>query len=119
MMLLRRSDDILEEVLAKAAKLPLQQRPTLALVLAALLASFSRLAADQTVLATPESAALLKQLIMVNTCLTTSIPLAKVNDSAAVRVQTNIRVARACSGPAIRAGWAHIEQQTCIGSSRN
>ena len=61
----RRSDGILQEALAKAAALPLQQRPTLALVLAALLASFSRQAADQAVLAAPESAALLKELVLV------------------------------------------------------
>ena len=61
----RRSDGILQEALAKAAALPLQQRPTLALVLAALLASFSRQAADQAVLATPEAAMLLKALVLV------------------------------------------------------
>ncbi len=60
-----RSDGILQEALAKALALPLQQRPTLALVLAALLASFSRQAADQAVLAMSESAALLKQLVLV------------------------------------------------------
>ena len=68
-MLRRRSDNILQEAMAKAAALPLQRRPTLALVLAALLAAFSRKAADQTVLATPESVALLKELVVVSTCL--------------------------------------------------
>ena len=52
-------------MLVKAAVLPLAQRPTLALVLAALLASFSRQAADQAVLATPEAAALLDEVILV------------------------------------------------------
>ena len=63
----RRSDRILQETLAKAAALPLRRRPTLALLLAALLAAFSRKAADQTELATPESVALLKELILVST----------------------------------------------------
>ncbi len=48
----RRSDGILHEVLVKAAVLPLAQRPTLALVLAALLASM-------------ESAALIEAIILV------------------------------------------------------
>ncbi len=61
----RRSDGILHEVLVKAAVLPLAQRPTLALVLAALLASFARQAADQAVLASMESAALIEAIILV------------------------------------------------------
>ena len=61
----RRSDGILHEVLVKAAALPLARRPTLALVLAALLASFARQAADQAVLATMQSAALIESIILV------------------------------------------------------